>query len=133
MPIVKAGISPLGYWQKVNPRLPKLSLITVPTLHVNTGKRFPGRRDSWQQLPVDSRGAAHCRGAEQSVGFSPSGRNVVSRIRHELDSCLFPHPTYILPLRVSAGPERKAHVMVRPWKAGNYLRIGNWSVFVLLG
>ena len=26
-----------------------------------------------------------------------------------------------------------ASVMVRPWKAGNYLKIDNWSVFVLFG
>ena len=30
------------------------------------------------------------------------------------------------------GSSGLASVMVRPWKAGNYLRMGNWSVFVLL-
>ena len=31
-------------------------------------------------------------------------------------------------------PQQKMpYVMVRPWKADDYLKIGNWSVFVMFG
>ena len=42
-------------------------------------------------------------------------------------------PPFPLNFPPDVGRNGQAPVMVRPWKASNYLKIGNWSVFVLFG